>query len=347
LQTTNPKTLALVGRGGDPEKVLAAAEQLRDLGVVPLVDLLLGLPGDAEPDIGRAVGTLVKRGLHQDTQVFLLSVLPGTTLRAQAEKLGLEFESRPPYHVINTATLTHEQLIHGFTLAEEAFDRRLDEWPRPHLVEAEPQADPADVFVVDLDRPGTDELAAGTRPGALHQSLWLGAEDLYGQRRRLRALLARRLAVDPYCTLDVVLRPKGFFPLDLLVSLQAQLDEATPSYGTRLLHWRGENALRRLCVCYPSDIPCRPDLLNAMSRYALVYQDQTLEHAAQHASEIGRLRPAARIIGPWPTNGEVAWHELATIADAESISFASRALEKRWLDETLGYAEIGTHAHQS
>jgi len=150
----------------------------------------------------------------------------------------------------------------------------------------------------------------------------------------------QRLAVDPYCTLDVVLRPTGLFPLDLIDRIENQLAAAAPSYGTRLLSWRKENALRRLCVCLPEGARFSPDFVTVLMQRVAVFADQDLARAASRAGELGVIRPGARVTGSWPQSGERAWQILATQADPEAVVFASRSLEQRWTDEVLGYREI-------
>ena len=83
LQSVNRETLKRVKRGGSPEKVAAAAKMLRAEGIDLLVDLIIGLPGDTPEDVARGIDFLLEHDLAEHAQVFVLSLLPGTAMRAQ------------------------------------------------------------------------------------------------------------------------------------------------------------------------------------------------------------------------------------------------------------------------
>src|SRR5207248_9069981 len=134
LQSVNRDTLKRVRRGGSPELVAQAARLLHDHGIELLVDLIVGLPGDGVDDVLRGIDFLQENGLGGEAQVFPLSLLPGTAMRATAEVDGVEFDPLPPYRVRRTATMTAERIRWCIEEAETRLGRRLDEMPRPHLV---------------------------------------------------------------------------------------------------------------------------------------------------------------------------------------------------------------------
>src|SRR5439155_2752523 len=135
LQSVNRGTLKRVRRGGSPEKVAEAARLLHGEGIELLVDLIVGLPGDTPDDVLRGMDFLDANGLAGEAQVFPLSLLPGTAMRATAGQDGVAFDAAPPYRVRRTATFSEEALLGTLLAAEERLGRRLDEWPRPHLVD--------------------------------------------------------------------------------------------------------------------------------------------------------------------------------------------------------------------
>src|SRR5256885_5064227 len=175
LQTVNRATLARVRRGGSPALVAGAARMLHDAGIALLVDLIVGLPGDTTDDGARGVDFLLENGLGGDAQVLPPSLLPRTAMRAPATHDRVVFDPVPPYRVVRTATMSEEQIRASLLQAEERLGRRLDEVPRPHLVEA--SGDPPDVFHVDLDAP-----LAPAVPGAQHVALLLEGNDLFAAR---------------------------------------------------------------------------------------------------------------------------------------------------------------------
>jgi hypothetical protein len=242
---------------------------LHDVGISLLVDLIVGLPGDTADDVARGVDFLLRHDLGDEAQVFPLALLPGTAMRADAERDGVTFDPVPPYRVRRTATMTEDAWQSAFFAAEEQLGRRLDEFPRPHLVAPEEPPNPPDVFVLDLD------VQAGitAKPGAQHVALWLRADDLFERRGRVVRAVGARLAVDPYATLDVVLAPRGPFALNVLDVVRDRLRAGVPSYLSRVLAHRGEDLQRRLVVVIPEGIWFAPDFLAALRAEVPVFHD--------------------------------------------------------------------------
>src|SRR5205807_6860908 len=88
-------------------------------GIKVKVDLIVGLPGDTVESVRRGLHYLHDNGLDSDVQVFNLSILPGTAFRQESQQLGLKFQPRPPYYVLQTPTLRREEL---YGLMQEAQD---------------------------------------------------------------------------------------------------------------------------------------------------------------------------------------------------------------------------------
>ncbi len=339
LQTTNVETLKRVGRGGNPAKVAEAAKLLCSEGVDLLLDVIVGLPGDTADDVMRTVDFLEQHGLGRYAQVFPLSVLPGTALRRTAQREGLEYEAAPPYRVLCTATLDEEALQRALAGAEERLGRRLDEIPRPHLVEAAHVDGTPDVFRLDLDDSDVKARAKAAAPGGQHAALWLFARDFYQRRTEAARAVAARLAVDPYATLDVVLSPKGPFPFDVLDALRACLDLAPASYASQSLAHRGERAQRQVCVVLGEEVRVPADWLDALCAEVPVYRDQPAARAVRDAARLGAKLPAARITG-----GEASPATLARLearADAGAVTFADRNQERDWQRRVLALGDAG------
>jgi len=335
LQSVNTETLKRVRRGGSPTRVAEAAKMLHDEGISLLVDLIIGLPGDTPDDVARGVDFLLEHGLGDEAQVFPLSLLPGTAMRATAASDGVTFDPAPPYRVRRTATMTEDAWREALFAAEERLGRRLDELPRPHLVGPVGRPDPSDVFDLDLDDPAASFPA---EPGAQHTALWLRANDLFARRDRVARAIDARLAVDPYAVLDVVLAPRGPFALNLLDMVRDRLRQAIPSYLSRVLAHRGEDLQRRLVVVLPEETWFPPDYLAALHSEVPVYRDQTWRQALAHAERLGEELPAARVVSA--AVDPDAWEALTTRADPEAVTFADRRLEGAWQRQVLGYGEI-------
>ena len=316
LQSVNRGTLKRVKRGGSPEKVAEAARMLHGEGIELLVDLIVGLPGDVPEDVLRGIDFLEQHGLAQEAQVFPLSLLPGTAMRATALEDGVEFDPFPPYRVRRTATFSEEQLRETFMQAEARLNRRLDEWPRPHLCD------------------GGLEGFGPQLAGPQHAAVWFAGRDLFGRRAEILRSIDSRLAIDPYATLDVVLTPADPFPLDLLEAIRSKLDAGPQSYASRSLAHRGENAQRRLAVVLRDDFD--PDWVNAIRDLAQVFRDQPIRAALRDAGRLGDDLPGARIVGEV---SDEDFNALAGSADADLVCFADRDLEAAWQRKVLGFGD--------
>ncbi len=316
LQSVNRSTLKRVRRGGSPEKVAEAARMLHGEGIELLVDLIVGLPGDGPDDVLRGMEFLDANGLADQAQVFPLSLLPGTAMRATAAEDGVVFDAAPPYRVRRTGTFSEDALLRTLLAAEDRLGRRLDEWPRPHLAEG-----------------GLDGFAPQL-PSGQHIAIWFEAPDLFARRADVLAAIDRRLRIDPYATLDVVLCPQGPFPLDLLDAIRARLHDAPPSYVSRALAHRGEDLQRRIAVVLRGEQP--EDWIEAVRERAQVFQEQSARRALRDPEALGGKLPGARVTG---SVSPEEFAELARRADGDQVAFADPALELRWTRQVLGFGD--------
>lgn len=339
LQSVNPEALKRSQRGGSPELVAKAAAMLRARGIDLLVDLIIGLPGDRAEDVRRGVDFLLAHDLGRFAQVFPLSVLPGTAMRASAAQDGLEFDPAPPYRLRRTATMSGDDILATLLEAEDRLDRRLDEFPRPFLSERDAAEHPQDVFELDVERATVVERVRAREPGAQHVALWLRADDLWAARGAVLDAIDARIAVDPHATLDVVLAPGRAFPMNLIEAIAHRFAAAPRSYAGRHLAHRGEDAQHRLVTVLRAGTTFAPDWIEALDERVPVFREMTAHEALRRASRLGGDEPAARIVGDWPEQGDEVFRVLAQLADPEAITFADRALESRWVDEVLRYRE--------
>jgi hypothetical protein len=317
LQSVNRETLKRVRRGGSPEKVAEAARMLHGEGIELLVDLIVGLPGDTPEDVLRGIDFLDANGLAGEAQVFPLSLLPGTAMRATAGEDGIVFDPAPPYRVRRTAAFSEEALLETLLAAEDRLGRRLDEWPRPHLVDG-----------------GLDGFAPRQEPSAQHVALWFRTADPFARRGDILQAIDARLRLDPYATLDVVLRPDVPFPLDLLDQIRGRLRDAPESYLSRALGHRGEDLQRRIAVVLRGAQP--PDWIDALREKAQVFREQSAGEALREAQALGEALPGSRITGPVSPEELTA---LALAADGDSVVFADEALELQWTRRVLGFGD--------
>lgn len=122
LQSTNPQALRLMRRPTDLGRFLAGARLLKERGITPSIDLIIGLPGDDLTGFMRSVDFVADSGLQEDVQIFPLAVLPGTDFRRRRAELGLVHEPHPPYTVTRTAGFAPEEFLLAYDYAETRLD---------------------------------------------------------------------------------------------------------------------------------------------------------------------------------------------------------------------------------
>jgi hypothetical protein len=255
LQTTNRRVLKAMGRHDDPEKTLRGAVALKEAGVEPIVDLILGLPGDSPDRILKAGERLATLGLGGSVQAFYLSVLPGTSLREMACGIGLEFMDRPPYWVTGLPGLTLDHLasardelgsVLGFDLDMEPRPVLCNDWPHTTLLEQKSPSEP--VF------------------SGRHSVLRVRGDRLWERRASIISAVQSRFRADPYCVLDVVIEASGVFPVDL-PALVSAVTRPT-DYIDRTASVLGRQGRLRTAVIAAFDAD--PGWLSACSQEALV-----------------------------------------------------------------------------
>ncbi|HEY3450840.1 MAG TPA: radical SAM protein [Myxococcales bacterium] len=198
LQTTNPVALRLAQRGFRRERFVEGVRHLRAEGIRVMLDVMVGLPGDRLEDVQRSVQFAVENDLFDDLKVYPLCVLPGTVFRAQARRLGLHYQPEPPYHVLQTATMSPEDIHQALASAEEIAG--------------------VDLFPIEIPRKSRRlvmQPGAPVRPLAptdLKQALRIDLEDPAWRRRlpELRAALRPALAANPFTLLSFFLPPEPF-----------------------------------------------------------------------------------------------------------------------------------------
>jgi len=135
LQTTNPEALNEVGRTQDVEKLARGVALLKEAGIEVTTGIILGLPKDSPEGFIRTLNWLKQTEAYSVVHPFVLSMLPGTDFRARAAKLGINYDSRPPYHARSTPAFPKDAFREAFLRCEQAFDMELDYIAPPSLVD--------------------------------------------------------------------------------------------------------------------------------------------------------------------------------------------------------------------
>jgi len=203
LQSVDPQAQSLINRRVDLDSFSRGVEAMLAEGIHVQVDLILGLPGDTVDTVRRGLDYVQRLGASTKVQVFPLAVLPGTALRAEARQLGLHYQARPPYHVLETPTLSLENLVDLAEEAQQRFGVEFDPLPPPSLEpHAEPERHPVGGVRIDLECPPWTLPAPEQRAQSF--SLWLRSNDFHGRRKEAAELVAQLVADCPHGTLQVI-----------------------------------------------------------------------------------------------------------------------------------------------
>lgn len=101
LQSADETVLKNVNRTLNKKQFIKNTGFLNKSGVTFGFDLIYGLPGDTYKGFKNSIDFALKL-YPNNLELFCLSVLPGTDLHDAAENFGLEWQRKPPYHVLKT-----------------------------------------------------------------------------------------------------------------------------------------------------------------------------------------------------------------------------------------------------
>lgn len=108
VQSTNPKTLAAIGRSTDTSRLLENVRKLKNIGNVHLhLDLIIGLPYEDMPSFTKSFNDVMAVRPDQ-LQVGFLKLLKGSALRKDAKKYGIKFNKTAPYEILASDFMGYE-----------------------------------------------------------------------------------------------------------------------------------------------------------------------------------------------------------------------------------------------
>jgi Radical SAM superfamily/B12 binding domain len=203
LQSVDPATQDLMDRRNNMKAFERGVSALLDAGIRVKVDLIIGLPGDTMASVRRGFDYLSSSKMFTSTQVFNLAILPGTAFRSEAEELGLQFQPRPPYYVLETPTLKTSDLYELMADAQDVFETEWDPFPDPKL-QFEP-SEWVECIRIDLDGESRELPAASERAQAL--TLWFTAQDFSEHLAAMQHVIQTVVQDCPHTTLQIVLEP--------------------------------------------------------------------------------------------------------------------------------------------
>ncbi len=281
LQSVDPHAQTLMDRKNSMKAFERGAKAMLDVGINVKVDLIVGLPGDTEQTVRDGLNYLHRTGLYDDVQVFQLAILPGTAFREEAQQLGLRFQPRPPYYVLETPTLKLPQMIELMAEAQELFGCEFDAPPMPALdfpptrtIGSTPHCRSiVDCIKIDFEDPAPINLPDPVqRAQAL--TLILRARNWDHAGPKSAELIETILRDNPHHTLQMVLIPTaGITSLDISqVQTISQASLADPSYLDRFYAMQPGRAMGAKRIVIQADLQERlsvdDDWLEAMGSLA-------------------------------------------------------------------------------
>jgi len=318
IQSLTGELSGSIGRSGDPLRAMEGALHLRDAGVEPVMDLILGLPGETPAQSIAGASALKAAGLHSSLQVFILSLLPGTEIRARAAEYGISFMDRPPYYVLSLPDISSSDLLSAREAMADVVGFDLDLQTRPLLFD---------------DWPGTERFDLGRPqdlpepPSFRHGSLVLSSDDFWMHRDELIRHVTRRRNADPFCVLDLVLRPKREFPLDVL-DMIGELDIPVDHAG-RAAEFLERQGNLRVSVLLEDYAGFDHDWLWELSSICRVVVD--VREPDDLPEELWKKNISIRLPGEWGAadlSGSVPY--------TDQVFFKSQEMETIWSRDILG-----------
>jgi hypothetical protein len=233
LQTTNPKALELMDRTQNLDKLTINTRMLLENDVNCKVDLIIGLPGDTLEDFKKSCDHVRKYELHQDIQVFQLSVLSGTDFSLNAGKYGLEYSTQSPYYVQNLPTFTLDEMREAFKYASDVFEINFDPVPPSFLAtdfngieENSPVFFDSDVYPVhkllvqDFSHPLEHHIPELAESCAIHfrvKSVYEHIDEIIKPLQKITAML-------PFNCFEIIIEAEEMIDPDFLMSVTSALE---------------------------------------------------------------------------------------------------------------------------
>lgn len=130
LQSSNRQTLKNVNRDLNLERFKRGFNLIRKSGIHTDLHLIVGLPGDNLKKFKNSINFALSLKPNQISLLFL-SILPGTYLYENAEKIGIKFEEKAPHRIISNKTFSSEDISRAFYLARKFRDKQAKKRGKP------------------------------------------------------------------------------------------------------------------------------------------------------------------------------------------------------------------------
>lgn len=117
LQSAHKEVLQQINRQFNPQVFASKIALLNERGIAFGLDLIIGLPGDTYTLFSQSIDYAVSL-TPSNIDIFQLALLPGTRIAEQADSLGIRHQQDSPYLVLETPTLTPDDLEKALRLKQ-------------------------------------------------------------------------------------------------------------------------------------------------------------------------------------------------------------------------------------
>ncbi len=200
VQSTDPKVLRAIRRPANIERVERGIRMLTGAGVHVTLDLMYGLPEQTLDDVLRSIEWARGLGPNISIQCMQTLLLPGTDLREQAERYGLQAMLLPPYGVVSTSTMPEHDMRRIEALLHDSEDL---------------PADPVTACFAGYRLNGLFKEKAGLN----RRALTFRGSDLNARRKEICRAIEQAVTDEPDMLWQFVLCPEREEPFELLEAM--------------------------------------------------------------------------------------------------------------------------------
>ncbi len=243
VQSRDPRVLRLVGRTANQAPLEENLRRMISEGIHVTLDLMYGLPEQRFSDVSDSLRWAQDLG-PEYVQCLQTLLIPGTQLRRERKKWGIQAGSLPPYGVRSTNSLTWkeilriEELIHEIS-STDCMTCRFVGYRLPDLFEEK--------VVIDLDR---DAACTGFSGSSSRRAVLFRGYHLFEARSVILRVLRESIRAEPHTLWQFILQPPDEVPLDLLEEMIAGVREFRSQWMDRFASVAGWDRIssRRIFV---------------------------------------------------------------------------------------------------
>jgi hypothetical protein len=216
VQSLDPLVLQRIHR---PVRLSVLERNLRlmgEEGIGVTIDLMYGLPGQTAREVRRSL-KWAWQFPGANIQCLQTLLLPGTELRTERGRWGMEADDRPPYGVRSTSALSSEDIrtLEDFLHRRSSLDCMTEKFVGTTL---------PDLFNERITLDLTKDQGSGKIPGLTsRRALVFKAPSLYARRKTLADIVRKAITSEPNMLWQFVLQPEREEPLDLLDAVIAEI----------------------------------------------------------------------------------------------------------------------------